>query len=82
LPNVIYFRGQLLAAFIIAQAMIEISFLPNNAVLTSLKMFLIANRFAHRRVALEREKRVQMIRYKEEESDMPALLSFVESSGI
>ena len=52
--------------------MIEVAFLPNDAVSPAVKMFPIADDFAHRLVPREGEKRVQMIWHEEEQRDMPA----------
>src|ERR1700730_2626813 len=53
LPNIIHLCRQLLASFIVAQAMIEISLLPHDTILCCVKTFRITGHLAHRLVAWE-----------------------------
>ena len=62
--------------------MIEISFLPNNAVFARLKMLPIPNDLAHRLVACEGKKGMEMIWHEQKRRDVPALFDLVKSSGI
>ncbi len=62
--------------------MVEISFLPNDAVLATLKMFPVANDLAHRLVACERQERVEMVGHQQKQRDVPALFGLVESGRI
>jgi hypothetical protein len=62
--------------------MIEISFLPNDAVLATLKMFPVANDLGHGLVACEREERMEMAGHQQKQRDVPALSDLIESGGI
>jgi len=62
--------------------MIEISFLPNNAVFARLKMFPVTDNLAHPLVAREGKERMEMIGHQQKQRDVPALFSLIESGGI
>src|SRR5438093_9336732 len=62
--------------------MVEITFLPRDRVFTRVKVFPITNNAAHRLVAREGNKRMQMIRHQEEQSDVPALSGFIRTRRI
>jgi hypothetical protein len=62
--------------------MIEISFLPSDAAFARLKMLPIANDLAHRLVAREGKKGMEMIWHEQKQRDVPALFDLVKSSGI
>src|SRR6266446_1273313 len=62
--------------------MIEISFLPSDAEFARLKMLPIANDLAHRLVAREGKKGMEMIWHEQKQRDVPALFDLVKSSGI
>ena len=62
--------------------MVEITFLPRGRVFTRVKVFPITNDAAHRLVAREGNKRMQMIRHQEEQCDVPALSGFIRTRRI
>jgi len=62
--------------------MVEITFLPRDRVFTRVKVFPITNDAAHRLVAREGNKRIQMIRHQEEQCDVPALSPFIRTRRI
>src|SRR3954462_2063409 len=61
IANVIDLRCELLAAFIVAQAMIEVTFLPDDAIVMRMVMLPVANHPAHLLIAIERQQRMNVI---------------------
>ena len=82
LPDVIDLGLQLLPALVIAQSMIEEALLPFDPILSSVKMFPIANHTAYRSVPLKGQQRVNVIGHKEKKCDVPAKFGVIEFRGL
>jgi hypothetical protein len=76
------FLLQLLPALVIAQSMIEEALLPFDPILSSVKMFPIANDTAHRSVPLKGQQRVNVIGHEEKKCDVPAKFGVIEFRGL
>ena len=61
--------------------MVEVSLLPNDPVLATLKMLPVADDPAHALVACERQEGMEMIGHQQKQRDVPTLFSLVEPSG-
>ena len=73
---------QLLPALVIAQSMIEKALLPFDPILSSVKMFPIANDTAHRSIPLKGQQRVNVIGHEEKKCDVPAKFGVIEFRGL
>jgi len=67
----------LFAAFVVAKSMIEVAFLPNDAVLMPLVMFPITDDATHGFVAMEGQEGVDVIWHQHENREVPTVLPIV-----
>src|SRR6185437_9019155 len=61
LPDIIDLGRELFATFVVTKPVIEITLLPQNAVVVSVIMFPVAYHAAHRFISLERKQRVDVV---------------------
>ena len=59
--------------------MIKETFLPKDAILALMKVFPMTNHAAHHFITAKCEDRMNMIRHKQKQANVPSLLRFIKS---